>query len=70
MLRLLPILLNQDKRNPLKKIGWLKENDSIVWYSMQPRRIQNFELMPRNDPGGAIIDLTSPSGARLLPGKK
>jgi hypothetical protein len=60
--------------------GRFQEKDSVVWFSTGPisfpkgplpppqlPRIQGYRYL---EPGGAIIDLTSPNGAKLLPPRK
>jgi hypothetical protein len=54
-----------------QKARRLQENDSVVWYSLEPRPIPELPRLPGYMPrGGAIIDLTSPNGPKLLPRKE
>jgi hypothetical protein len=54
-----------------QKARRLQENDSVVWYSLEPRPIPELPRLPGYmQRGGAIIDLTSPNGPKLLPRKE
>jgi hypothetical protein len=53
---------------PVKEKARLKEGDSVVWYSRYPLRAPVLDYRPALPlSGGAIIDLTGPSGSKLLP---
>jgi hypothetical protein len=51
---------------PVKEKTRLKEGDAVVWYSRYPRPAQEYRpAYPLS--GGAIIDLSRPSGSKLFP---
>ena len=47
----------------------LQAYDSFVWHSTSPWDRPPFELSRQSLPGGAVIDLTTPEGRSMVPGR-